>query len=26
LPYKLGLILAASCGISAGMLAWRLGK
>ncbi len=26
LPYKLGLILAAFCGISAGMLAWRLRK
>ena len=26
LPYKLGLILAAFCGIGAGMLAWRLGK
>jgi len=26
LPYKLGLILAAFCGISAGMLAWRARK
>lgn len=26
LPYKLGLIVAAFCGIGAGMLAWRLAK